>query len=209
MTTNLLNQLQRYLEKDKFDICEWENRGLNSSSFKICQKMNDEINECCKTLIQSCNENKGQQSFKKILKLGLNSVPKDLLNTEEKEFIGECFYELGSIGGINLSNELNIFLYDSLIGNMRKVENSIKGPTKTVDVLSQNCSNCNALLETFITERRESIPSYSYEIVKCKACSEINMFDHGSGIAKFSYGEYEFVERLKRMSTPKKKQNYI
>ncbi|CAD5249380.1 MULTISPECIES: DUF4844 domain-containing protein [unclassified Imperialibacter] len=194
----MTNKLQKFLKKDKFSTSEWENRGLNPSSVELCQKMNELLNNCCQKLIELSKTGATNKAFKKELKNGLSTFNKADYDTEEKEFICDYFLELSQILDVNFKDELNKWLYGSLLNGMMKVASIFKGSANIIETLSQDCTNCNAKLETFITKKQEGIPDFSYDIVKCKACGEFNMINKGPDIQSFSFGEYELVEQLEK-----------
>ena len=194
----MTNELQKFLKKDKFSNSEWEDRGLNPSSFELCKKMNELLNNCCQKLVKLSENGATNKDFKKELKNGLSGFNKAEYDTEEKEFICDYFLELSQIVDVNLKDELNKWLYGSLLNGMMKVASIFKGSPKVIETLSQDCTNCNAKLETFITKKVEGIPDFAYDIVKCNSCGEFNMIDKGPNIHSLTFGEYQLVEQLQK-----------
>ena len=86
-----IDKLKNYLTKDKFSSTEWENRGLNASCDEICQIMSIGVNDCCKSLIEDCEQNKNAKALKKTLKNGLKSIDKTQLDTEKKNLFMIAF----------------------------------------------------------------------------------------------------------------------
>ncbi|MEM1001272.1 MAG: DUF4844 domain-containing protein [Bacteroidota bacterium] len=192
----IVEELDRFLRKDKFTVAEWENRGLNPSSPELCSKMTNLLNECCEKLIQHAQENSPTKVLRKELRAGLNSFQKSEYDTEEKEFIGDYFLELSNITLVDFKDDLNKWLYGSFMNGLLKITSALKGPTKIVETLSQDCTNCGAKLETFITKKQEGIPDYAFDIIRCNSCGEYNMLDKGPDIHSLHVGEYELVEQL-------------
>lgn len=193
-----MNELQRFLKKNKFSNSEWENRGLNPSSLELSQKMNELLDDCCQNLIVLSENGATSKAFKKELKKGLATFNKADFDTEEKEFICDYFFELSQIVEVNFKDELNTWLYGSLLNGMLKVASIFKGSSKVIETLSQDCTNCHAKLETFITKKQDGIPDFAFDIVKCNSCSEFNMIDKGPNIHSLTFGEYQLVEQLKK-----------
>ncbi len=198
MSKEKLNNLQNFLNKDKFSSIEWQKRGLNPSSDEICHLMSEGLNNCCIELIELQKFDKSKNTLKKSLKKGLSSIDKRQLDTEEKEFVCDCFYELAAIVSIEINDELNSWMYGSLFNTFMKIIKAIKGPDKIVETLSQDCTKCKGKLETFITKKEDGIPAYSYDIVKCKSCKEYNLIDRGPNIKMYNFGNYEHVEYLNK-----------
>ena len=195
---SMTNELQKFLEKDKFSSSEWEQRGLNPSSFELCQNMNELLNDCCQNLIELSENGATNKAFKKELKNGLSAFNKSEYDTEEKEFICDYFLELSQIVDVNLKDELNKWLYGSLLNGIMKVASIFKGSPNVIETLSQDCTNCNSKLETFITKKEEGIPDFAFDIVKCNSCDEFNMIDKGPNIHSLTFGEYQLVEQLQK-----------
>ncbi|UZO80621.1 DUF4844 domain-containing protein [Aquimarina sp. ERC-38] len=196
--TDTIDKLRNYLTKEKFNCSEWEKRGLNPSSDEICRVMSLGVNNCCKSLIQDCEQKNNDRIFKRTLKKGLKSIDKNQLDTEEKEFICDCFHELANIVSVDINNELNSWMYGSLLSGIMSISNALKGKEKIIEILSQNCTKCKSKLETFIIGKEEGIPDYVFDIVKCKNCGELNLIDKGPNIKSLRFGEYEPVEQLRK-----------
>ena len=196
--TETIDKLRDYLTKEKFSSFEWEQRGLNPSSYEICQIMSLGVNNCCESLIQDCEQNKNERAFKKTLKNGLKSIDKSQLDTEEKEFVCDCFHELANIVSVNINNDLNSWIFGSLLSGIMNISKALKGEEKIIETLRQNCTRCEGELETFITKKEEGIPDYAYDIVKCKNCGEFNLIDKGPNIKSLRFGDYEPVEQLRK-----------
>lgn len=124
--TETVDKLRNYLIKDKFNASEWKLRGLNPSSDEVCEIMNFGVNICCESLIQDCEQNKTAKAFKKTLKKGLRSIDKKQLDTEEKEFVCDCFDELANIVSVDINNELNSWMYGSLLSGIMRITKALK-----------------------------------------------------------------------------------
>lgn len=194
----MTDELHRFLEKDKFSDSIWESRGLNPSSSELCQKMNELLNNCCLELIELSKKGATNKALKKELQNGLSTFNKADYDTEEKEFICDYFLELSQIVDVNFKDELNKWLYGSLLNGMLKVASIFKGSPNVLETLSQDCTNCNAKLETFITKKEDGIPDFAFDIVKCSSCGEFNMIDKGPNIHSLIFGEYQLVEQLQK-----------
>ncbi len=194
--SDVIQELKGFLKKEKFTSSEWERRGLNPSSPEQCHKMADLINKCCERLIVHCANNKATSILKKELKAGIASFNKSEYDTEEKEFIGHHFLELGGIVDIDFNDDLDKWLYGSFMNGILKLTSALKGKIKKVEPLSQNCTNCEVKLETFVTKRQAGITNYPFYIVRCNACGEYNMIDHGPNVHSIRFGEYELVDQL-------------
>ncbi|MFI8606692.1 DUF4844 domain-containing protein [Cellulophaga baltica] len=196
--TDTIDKLRDYLTKEKFNSSEWEKRGLNPSSDEICQIMSLGVNNCCESLIQDCEQNKNDRVFKRTLKNGLKSIDKNQLDTEEKEFVCDCFHELANIVSVDTNNDLNSWMYGSFLSGIMSISKAFKGKEKIIETLSQKCTKCANELETFISRKEEGIPDYAYDVVKCKNCGEFNLIDKGPNIKSLRFGEYEPIEQLRK-----------
>ncbi len=198
MTNPKFDKLKYLLEKRKFADLEWEKRGLNPSSSELCEQMENKLNQCLKSLINLLEHNSSQNDLKKSLRQSLKSFDKSNFDTEEKEFICDNFNEISKSIEIDFKNDLNKWLYGSLLSSVLKFSELIKGKEKVIETLSQNCTKCKSNLETFILEKDDEIPDSDFFIVKCKSCGEYNLIDKGPKIKRLKFGEYELTEQLSR-----------
>jgi Domain of unknown function (DUF4844) len=193
MTDKIIEKLKILRQKDKFSDLEWEKRGLNPSPKDLAAKMDALFNNCIDDLIEQCKTDK--KDLKKVLKKGLGRFNKRDFDTEEKEFIGDYFCELGDVINVDFRNNINSWCYGSVLNILMKIFTKSK---KTIETLSQNCTECDSKLDTFILKRRDDINYEAYHIVKCKSCNAYNMLDNGKGISEMNYGNYQPVEYLSK-----------
>ena len=196
MTNQKLDRLKYLLDKKKFADSEWEKRGLNPSSSELCEQMENKLNLCLSTLIELVGRNTSQNELKKVLRQSLKTFGKSKFDTEEKEFIGDYFYEISKSIEIDFKNELNNWLHGSLLNSILKLSEFVKGKEKFIETLSQDCTKCSSKLETFILEKDDEIPDSDFFIVKCISCGEYNLIDKGPKIKRLKFGEYELTEQL-------------
>lgn len=193
MTERIIKKLIEFRQKDKFSYSEWEKRGLNPSRQEIIDKMDTSINRCIDEVIEQVQKRASQKELILILKKGVSRLDKREYDTEEKEFICDCFYQLSQIIGVDIKNILNKWLYGSFLAIAIKFFSKRE---KVKDIITQNCTSCESKLETFILKRRVDIQYESFIIVKCKNCEEYNLLDLGKGIDSLRYGEYVLIEQL-------------
>lgn len=198
MTISKFDKLKYLLQKKKFSDSEWEKRGLNPSSSELCEQLENNLNNCLNLLLVQFEENSTKKELKRTLNQSLGSLNKVELDTEEKEFVCDYYNEIAKIIEVEFKNELNKWLYGSILNSLIKISEFLKGKEKIVETLSQNCTNCHSKLETFVLEKDETIPESDFFIVKCKSCREYNLIDKGPKIKRLRFGEYELTEQLSR-----------
>lgn len=196
MSDKKIERLQFLLDKEKFADSEWENRGLNPSDSDLCEYMETKFNSCLSSIINLIKINSSKKLLKKELVKGLNSFDKFKFDTEEKEFTCDVFYEISEIINVDFKNELNKWLYGSLLNYLFKVSQFLKGKEKIIETLSQTCTKCESNLETFILSKEETILESDFLIIRCKSCREFNLLDSGSNVKELRFGNYELVEQL-------------
>ena len=197
MTISKFEKLKYLLEKEKFADSEWDKRGLIPSNSYLCEQLEKNLNDCINSLLNQ-TEKESPQKLKSILKRNLKSINKSELDTEEKEFVCDYYHEISKIVEVDFKNELNKWLYGSLLNSFIKISEFIKGKEKILETKSQNCTKCNSKLETFILEKDENIPDSDFLIVKCKSCGEFNLIVNEPKIKRLRFGEYELTEQLSR-----------
>lgn len=191
-----LEKLQFLLDKKKFADSEWENRGLNPSDSDLCEYMESKFNSCLRSIINFIKINPPGKLLKKELIKELNSFDKFKFDTEEKEFICDVFHEISEIINVDFKNELNKWLYGSLLNYFFKVSQFLKGKEKIIETLSQTCTKCKSNLETFILSKEETVLESNFLIIRCKSCREFNLLDIGPNVKQLRFGDYELVEQL-------------
>jgi hypothetical protein len=195
---NTIDKLRDFRSKSKFADSAWEQRGLNPSDPDLCNKMERLLNNCIDSLLLDVENNSSIKVLKNTLVTGLKSFKSVEYDIEEREFICDYFDTLSHIVDINISDNLNDWLYGKGLSSIMKISALLKKPDKIIETLSQDCTNCQAKLETFIHERQPDIPETDYMIVRCTNCGEYNLIDNGSGIKRSSFGNYEWVEFLRK-----------
>jgi hypothetical protein len=190
-----IDNLIEFKQKDKFSIKAWNDRGLNASSSEMCTKLTQLFNSTADNLINAINEKSSSRQLKTTLKLDLSKFNKLDYDTEEKEFICDLFHELSNMVDIDFKDNLNMWLYGSVLTTLLKLKNIIN-PEKIVETLMQPCTNCGTQLESYILKKENGILQSSFYVVKCKNCKELNLLSCGPNIKQLKFGNYEYVETL-------------
>lgn len=199
MTSNkdITNELKKLRQKDKFADSAWEKRGLIPSSNELSVMLNASIDSCLDTLILHTEAEKSKEVLKKTLIGGLKNINKSSLDTEEKEFVADYFFQISRIVEVDFQTQLSNWLYGRLLTSLMKLKNIIN-PEKVIDTLKQHCTKCDAALETFVLKKEEGIPDYPWSIVQCNQCKEYNLLSYGPNIKSMRKGEYEYIEKLSK-----------
>lgn len=194
--TNIKASLIAYKQKNKFSDDAWESRGLIAPDIDLCKEMQLTVNEVIDNLLETIDSDNAAKSAKNILKNGLKLFDKIGFDTEEKEFIGDVFFELSNIVGINISSDLNKWLYGPLMNTLIKLS-KLKSE-KIIKTLKQPCINCGIELESHIMKQEKGIPDISWIIAKCKNCKELNLLSIGPDIKETKFGNYEWLGTLSK-----------
>ncbi len=198
MDDSKLIRLQFLLDKKKFASSEWENRGLIPSDSDLCEYMEGKFNSCLSSLIILVESNSSLKILKKELIKGLRSFERFKFDTEEREFICDVFDRISKDIEVDFKNELNSWLYGSFLAYIFRISSFIKGKEKILEILSQNCTKCNSILETTILAKDNTILEPDFLIVRCNFCREFNLIDTGPNISQLRFGDYELEEQLSR-----------
>ena len=177
MGTEKISNLKALQKRYKFSDEEWEKRGLNPSSTELSIYLDSALNSCLESLIHVIEKSNSEKRIKRALKAGLKSIDKSALDTEEKEFVADYFYQISRTVCVDIKNELNSWLYGSFLTSLMKIKEMIN-PERIVEIVSQDCTKCGIPLETFILKKEEGIPDYQWEIVQCNNCKDYNGTRH-------------------------------
>jgi len=195
----ILENLKAFRNFNKFSNSAWEERGLNPSPNELSEKLEKLFNDCTDELIKAINLNFTPKKFKDILKYSLVSLNNSDYDTEEREFICEYFDKLAKIVFIDFKDNLNSWLYGSVLNTFFKVTSFFKSQISNKKILSQDCTKCNSNLETYIIRMQEGIPDSSWKIIQCDNCKEYNLLSTGPNIKELKFGNYKLIEQLSKI----------
>ncbi len=191
-----LEKLNDFRNQDKFSTSAWLERGLNPSDSEMCNRLQSVFNDCADNLIEAVNSDSESRQLKSILKVWLDSLSNSHYDTEEREFICKYFDQLSKIVSVDFKDNLNSWLYGKVLNSLFKVTSFFKGQDKIIETLSQDCTQCNSKLESFITRKEEGLPDYAWTIIQCNNCNEFNLFSVGPNIKEYRFGNYKSIEQL-------------
>ena len=194
---NQVDKLLLFKQRDKFSQSAWNDRGLNPSSTKLCNQLTRLFDACADNLIRAVDDKSSSRQLKSVLKSGLTNFNKLDYDTEEKEFICDLFHELATIVNVDFNENLNKWLYGSVLTTLMKIQKVLK-PEKIVKTLNQPCTKCETKLETFILRMEEGIPDISWFVAKCNNCGELNLISPGPNVKETRFGNYQWVDTLSK-----------
>ncbi len=192
---NQVDKLLLFKQRDKFSQSAWNDRGLNPSSTELCTQLTQLFDLCTDNLVKAINGKYSNRQLKSVLKSGLNNFKSLDYDTEEKEFICDLFHELASIVNVDFNENLNKWLYGSVLTTLMKIQKVLM-PEKIVKTLKQPCTKCETELETFIQRLEEGIPETSWFVVKCNNCGELNLVSPGLDVKEIRFGNSQWIETL-------------
>jgi hypothetical protein len=190
-----IDKLVDFKQRNKFSIQAWDERGLNPSNDEVGQQLTLFFNSSSDKLISGIKSEKSTQQLKSILKSELSSLNKSDYDTEEKEFISDLFNELAKIIEIDFNDNLNKWLYGSVLTTLMKIKNLIR-PEKIVETLKHSCTKCNVALETQVLSKKNGIPETSWLIAKCNNCGDLNLLSLGPNVKETRFVNYKWVDSL-------------
>ena len=192
-----IQSLANFQLRDTFSNEAWEARGLHPSVSEISAKLKLIFDNIAIALMRAIEQNASQKELKVILKAQLSSVNKSEFDTEEKEFICDLFYELATILDVDISDQIERWLYGSTVSTFLKLQRLLTSK-RPVETRRQPCSGCGIMLETMIMQKEEGIPDYSWIIVRCKRCNGYSSISIGPNVKAYHFGNYAFVEQLSK-----------
>lgn len=190
-----IEKLTAFIKRDKFSTQAWHERGLNPASDELCQFLASFFNVSADKLIEGVKAHDSARQLKSLLMSQLSNLDKSQYDTEEKEFISDLFQELAGIVEVDFTENLNKWLYGSVLTTLLKIQNVIL-PKKFIETFQQPCTQCGTLLETHIVQRKEGIPETSWLVAKCNKCGELNLLSHGPNIKEIRFGNYKVIDTL-------------
>jgi hypothetical protein len=153
------------------------------------------FNDTADQLIKGVRNGNTAKQQKRILRSALADLNIRDYDTEEREFICQLLFELAYMVGINYSDELNNWLYGSAPTTLMKLAKLLR-PERLAGKVSRPCCNCGASLDIAIMRKQNGIPDHIWLIVKCSACTELNLLSPGPNIKQMRYGNFKQIETL-------------
>lgn len=191
-----IEKLTDFIHRDKFSTEVWNERGLNPSSDELCQYLTSFFNTSADKLIEKVKTHSSARQLKSVLKSQLSTLEKSNFDTEEKEFICDLFHELAATVEVNFNDNLNTWLYGSVLTTLMKIQKIIR-PEKIIETLRQPCTKCGTQLETHIMRKQEGIQETDWLVGKCNNCGELNLIIRKSNIKGTRFGNYQWVDTLR------------
>lgn len=187
-----VQRLTQLRDKKKFTDSDWDKRGLIPSDSEKVNEMTQLMNICLDELLADIKSNSTERQIRKTLTKGLKRFKTSNYDTEEKEFIGDEFHKIGSVLRLNISDNLNSWLYGSVLGT---IINLTKKKDVILDTKSFECTKCRLTLSLKVTAIKEGIPNY-WIIAQCVQCGEYNLLSTGENAGGLKFEDFTSTEIL-------------
>lgn len=179
-----LEKLIAFREKDKFSDEAWEERGLNPSPKELSDSLQQLFNECTNSLIYSIKENEDESVLISWVSVYLDRIDPTELDTEEYEFVIDLIFQLAQIVNVDITPILNGVI-------------PVEINSSTSEVIHK-CAKCGEEIKLIIVHGDPDVPDYSYDVLECVNCGELNLFDHGPGIKQYRYENARIIKHLEK-----------
>jgi Domain of unknown function (DUF4844) len=152
------------------------------------------MNYCTTQLISSAENNSSKRHQKRILKSSLDSFRRIDFDTEDAEFVTDCFDLLSKILDIKFADNLMRWLYGPVIWILVKI-GKFFNPEKVIAKKSVPCTNCNATLSIELKSKGSGNQS-NWVIGKCVTCKEYNLMETFDNAKRTTYSNFYPSEYL-------------
>ena len=112
--TEMINKLVNLKNSNKFSEEQWVTRLAKPSSEEKCKMMDEIINKTIEELLVVLQSNYDPEKLKQTMSMSLVQQDNFEFDTEEIEFLCDVFVEVSKIVQVNISKELNKWLYGEL-----------------------------------------------------------------------------------------------
>lgn len=109
--SNLIESVKAFRDKDHFSAKAWEERGLIPSPGPVVARLKTWLHQVANSLIQGLETNPDTELLRPLFVKALSDFEKEYADTEETEFACELLYDLANSINLNISFELNSFIY--------------------------------------------------------------------------------------------------
>lgn len=120
-TEETIKSLTTFRSEPKFTCIEPEFTMLNPSPDSVTFQAKSAINDCIDALINGIESGAEYRVKRHLIKLFLSKVEKSELDTEDREYVAFYFHKLGRLININVSFDVNKWLYGTLIAVFSKL----------------------------------------------------------------------------------------
>jgi len=118
LNTEAIEKLENLRKQEKFTDEQWEERGLIPSSPEIVNAMTDLTNKGLDALLADLRAGKSDADIQNTWLKGLYQFNAEDYDTEEREFIADIFYEIGTTLKIPMDKTLNVWMYGEEFGDL-------------------------------------------------------------------------------------------
>ena len=188
--------LKEFISIDKFSLESPHGKLRGEPSPDLSKYLTEVFNYNAYLLIEALEKNASDRKLRSILKRRLSLFNSIDYDTEDRELICELFAELARLVNVNISNNLNNWLYGRPLMWLLKVIKFLK-PQKpaVIEVQKQPCTKCGVDLEVHLT-KKVGRPDTGWVVGRCDSCKEFNLFSYGPNNDALSFKNYEFVENI-------------
>ena len=167
-------KLAAFRRRRKFSDAQWRKRGLEPSSRETSVRLESALNAVAKELRATLGSPDTRRAVDPLLRRALFKINRDEYDTEEAEFICDCFAVLAEIVDAKFAPELNAWLLGEELGRVVTEQAQRETGPQVLRKLPQDCTACAAVLETAITALRPDNESEAWLAVECIACGGLN-----------------------------------
>lgn len=190
-TRQLIKVLNTFKSAAKFSADKWDERGLIPSAKDLCDSLEQRFNAIVDLLISYVANNVTGKNLATVLQNELYTFKHIDYDTEEREFIGDTFFELAKIIGIkDFGKVLENWMYGPML-NQPKTNNGKPFKTHT-----QQCDTCGEALQTNITEDDADTNNYVWVIGLCNNCKKPNIIAAEAGEKQIAPANYIMLGTL-------------
>lgn len=190
-----IEKLEEFIKRDKFSEEAWNQRGLLPSSDEMSQELSAFFNATAQKLIKNIEKNSASKTLQKTFNSQLATLEKDDFDTEENEFVCDLLYELASLVEVEISEDLNNWLYGSTLDTISYLQEMFESQKK-VEIIEQVCTKCSSMIEFIIKDIDDHTAQTDWLVAECVTCLELNLIPTGKNIRLQNYGTYLVKEQL-------------
>jgi hypothetical protein len=171
---------------------DWAKRGLIPSDSDKVNVMVHLTDTCLDELLAELIEKGTENRIRKTLIIGLRRFKTSYYDTEEKEFIIDEFHKIGSVLGLDITKNLNDWLYGKVLGTIIRL---IRKKEVLLSTKSFECTKCKLTLKLGITAIKEGVPD-CWIIGQCNQCGEYNLLSTGENAGGLKFDNFTSNEIL-------------
>jgi Domain of unknown function (DUF4844) len=192
----IILELEQLISKNSFSSEVLHSTEIWQHNPELIDYIYSKMNSCTNELLKAVYNNASPAKLKKILRKHLYSFRRIDYDTEDAEFITECFELLAHIIGVRFGSTLTRWLYGYVIWTLVALSKVFR-KQKIISQKTTNCTSCQSAFTIQVTQTGSDRES-DWIVGKCAKCNEFSLWETIANARRTNYETFIPVEYLSK-----------